>query len=144
MYMYKPCDHKDTIPINWRRLPVIDGRTAERWFDVLSLLKHSSWLKSTRREVIYFKQTKYRDTAGQFLQTVVLQVETTEAAEILKKTCWKCSQPVALQVKLDQVAEISKDLRWKSFQLIPCHVEFPEAFQTVKTVFIESRQTIVG
>ena len=39
------------------------------------------------------------DTAGQFLQTIVLQVEVTEDTEIPKKTLWKCFQFVALQMK---------------------------------------------
>ena len=78
------------------------------------------------------------------LQTNVLQIEVTEATEISKKTFWKPSQFVALQVKFVQTAESLKDSRWKGFQLIPCHVEGPEAFQTLKNVFIESHQTSVG
>ena len=53
------------------------------------------------------------DTAGQFLQTIVLQVEIAEATEILKKTFWKCSQAIALQMKFAQVTEIPKKTFWK-------------------------------
>ena len=100
---------------------------------------------STANKKQNIKSTWFRaGTAGQFLQTVVLQEETVEATEIPKKTFWKCSQAIALQMKFPQVTEISKDSRWKGSQLISCHVEDLEAFQTVKTVFIESHQTSVG
>ena len=46
-----------------------------------------------------------QDSAGQFLQTIVLQVEVTEATEIPKKTFWKCSQFVALQMKSAQILQ---------------------------------------
>ena len=48
------------------------------------------------------------DTAGQFLQTVVLQVEVAEATEMPKKTSWKGSQAIALQVKDRQATEVPK------------------------------------
>ena len=55
---------------------------------------------STANKNKHIKSTWFRpDTAGQFLQTVVLQVETAEATKIPKKTLWECSQFVALQVK---------------------------------------------
>ena len=58
------------------------------------------------------------DTAGQFLQTVVLQVETAEASEIPKKTFWKCSQAIALQMKFAQATEIPKKTFWKRSQFV--------------------------
>ena len=85
-----------------------------------------------------------KESHGKHIQSVFAQVKFLKTAEIPKKTFWKCSQFVALQVKFLQTAEILKDSRWKGFQLIPCHVEDPEAFQTVKTAFIKSHQTIVG
>ena len=78
------------------------------------------------------------------LQAIVAQVEFCQTTQIPKKTFWKCSQFVALQVKFVQTAEILKSSKWKGFQLIPCHVKGPEAFQTVKNVFIKSHQTGVG
>ena len=78
------------------------------------------------------------------LQAILAQANFLKTAQISKKTFWKCSQFVALQVKFVQTAEILKDSRWKGFQLIPCHVEGPEAFQTLKNVFIKSHQTGVG
>ena len=47
-------------------------------------------------------------------------------------------------MKFAQATEISKDSRWKGSQMIPCYAEDPEAFQTVKNVFIQSRQTSVA
>ena len=85
-----------------------------------------------------------KESRGKHIQSIIAQVKFLKTTEITKKTFWKCSQFVALQVKLFQTAEILKNSRWKGFQLIPCHVEGPEAFQTVKTIFIESHQTIVG
>ena len=58
------------------------------------------------------------DTAGQFLQTVVLQPEAAEATEIPKNTFWKCSQAIALQVKFAQPTEIPKKAFWKRSQFV--------------------------
>ena len=59
---------------------------------------------STANKKQNIKSTWFRaGTAGQFLQTVVLQVETAEATEIPKKTFWKCSQFVAWQMKFVQI-----------------------------------------
>ena len=58
------------------------------------------------------------DTAGQFLQTVVLQVEVAEATEIPEDIFWKCSQAIALQVKVRQATEIPKKAFWERSQFV--------------------------
>ena len=59
------------------------------------------------------------DTAGQFLQTVVLQVEVAKATEIPKGIFWKCSQAIALQVKFLQVLQA---IKYSSGKLSQIHV----------------------
>ena len=104
----KPCEYKATLPIDWWRLSVINSRPVI--FHVWSLLMHTNYsqFKSKGREAIRckIKQTKNlinmvsrAGTAGQFLQTVVLQVEVAEATEIPKDIFWKCSQAIVLQVE---------------------------------------------
>ena len=58
-----------------------------------------------------------QDSAGQFLQTIVLQVETAEATEIPKKTLGKCSQFVASQVKSVQIFQAIKHSSRKLSQI---------------------------
>ena len=74
------------------------------------------------------------DTAGQFLQTVVVQVEEAEATEISKKTLWKGSQAIPGQRKFAQVAEILKKTFWKCSQAIAVQVKFVQAqvFRAIK------------
>ena len=62
------------------------------------------------------------DTAGQFLQTIVLQVEVVEAVEIPEKIFWKCSQSIALQVKVRQATEIPKKAFWKCSQFVASQI----------------------
>ena len=71
-------------------------------------------------------------TAGQFFQTVVLQVEAAEATEIPNDIFWKCSQTIAMQVKFAQVAEIPKKTFWKCSQAIALQVKFLQVFQAIK------------
>ena len=73
------------------------------------------------------------DTAGQFLQTVVLQVEAAEATEIPKDIFWNCSQAIAIQVKEAQVTQIPKDTFWKCSQPVALQVKFAQGvFQAIK------------
>ena len=60
-------------------------------------------------------------TAGQFFQTVVLQVEVAEATEIPKKTFWKGSQAIVLQVKFVQV-QVFRAIKNFSRKLCQIHV----------------------
>jgi len=64
-----------------------------------------------------------RDSAGQFLQTIVLQVEVTEASEIPKKTFWKRSQFVALQVNCVQVFQAIEHSSGKLSQIHVCQIQ---------------------
>ena len=59
------------------------------------------------------------DTAGQFLQTVVLQVEAVEATEIPEDIFWKRSQAIVLQVK---VAQVFQAIKYSSRKLSQIHV----------------------
>ena len=82
------------------------------------------------------------DTAGQFLQTVALQVELFQTAEIPKKTFWKCSQAIALQMKFAQVTEIPKKTFWKCSQAIALQMKFAQVTEIPKKTFWKCSQAI--
>ena len=98
---------------------------------------------STANKKQNIKSTWFRaGTAGQFLQTVVLQVETAEATETPKKTFWKCSQAIALQLKFPQATEIPKKTFWKRSQFVALQVKLHQASEIPKKTFWKCSQFV--